>query len=123
MIAQCKVSIKDFMTIMLCVKRMTQDRVQSKPDVLLHSEIKLGLTVLLNADDDKDLLRKFGIAIMSFGVLRRLEMMRVEIKEIAVNELISTEHGCSTKNRRKRFRFKMPNWLVSKLMSALDYLK
>ena len=102
---------------------MTQDHIVSKPDVLLHSEIKLGLTVLLNAGDDKDLLRKCGIAIMHFGVLRRLEMLRVKINDIAVNELISTEPACPTKNRHKRFRFKMSNWLVSKLMSTLDDLK
>ena len=77
--------------------------------MLLHSEIKLGLIALLKEDDDKDLLCKFGIAIIHFGVLRRLEMSRIEIKDVAVDELISMEHVSPTKSKHKGFRFKIPN--------------
>ena len=110
---QCKVSIKDFMTLRLRVKRMTQDRMSTTPDVLLYSEIKLGLATLFNEDDDEDVLFKICITITYFGVLYRLEALQVEIKDVTIDEIVSTECPRTTERRKKGLRFKMPNWLVS----------
>ena len=107
----------------LCVKRVTQDHATSKPDTLLCSETKLGLTMLFNEEDDKDLLFKTGIVIVHFGVLRRLEMLQVWIKDVAVNDLANIEHPHVTKRRKKGFRFKLPDWLAPTFLKRTGQFK
>ena len=105
--SQCKVNIKYFITLRLCVKRITQDHIASNPDAFLYSETKWGLTKLFNEDEDKDLIFKIGIAIIFFGALLRLEELLIEIKDIAIDELVNVECPHKTKLRTKGFsRFK-----------------
>ena len=49
-------NIKSIMCLCKAIKRFTQDRIVSKPDIFLYSKIKLGLQALFNKDKDKDLL-------------------------------------------------------------------
>ena len=112
-IVQCKVNVKDFTTLRLRITRATQDHTVSKLDAPLSSVIKLGLTALLNEDDDKDMLLKVGIAIVCFGVISRLEMPQTQIKDVTINDLVSTERPRATKRRNKGLRFKISDWLVS----------
>ena len=104
---QCKVSTKDFVMLRLCAKSAPQDHVASKPVTLLCSETKLDLTALLDEEDDEDLLCKTGIIIVHFGVLRRLEILQTQIKDVAISDLISVECPRLTKRRKKGFRFKL----------------
>ena len=53
---QHNVNIKSMMLLREAIKRITQDHIALKPDIFLHSEIKLGLQKLFDEDKDKDLL-------------------------------------------------------------------
>ena len=103
----------------LRVKRVTQDHAASKPDMFLRSEIKLGLTTLCNEDDDTDLIFKIGIAIMCFGAPRRLDMTKIEIQDIGINDLVSTDHPRKTKHRSKGFRLKALDFIEAGHVTAL----
>ena len=99
--------MKDFIMMRVRIKRIIQDDAESKPDILLHYEIKLGLAALSDEENDKDLLCKIGICIVYFGMLRRGETLFVEIKEATVSILVSIAFLHKTKRRAKDFRFKL----------------
>ena len=100
------------MTLRMCIKIITQDHVTSKPDMLLCSELKSGLISLIDENNDKDSLFKVGIAIMHFGMLRRMETFSVEIKDVKAEEVVKIEHPYKTKRRSKGFRFVLHDWLI-----------
>ena len=66
-------------------KRITQDHIASKPDMLLHSETKLRLTLLFDEEENKDLLCKIVIIIMCFGSLYHMEILLIDIKDVTIN--------------------------------------
>ena len=105
----CKVKIKDFIILRLQIKRATHDHAVSNPYLLPHSDIKLGLAVSLEEDGDKYTRCKAFISIMYFVLLRRMEMLLIEIKDVTVDEVVSMECPCNPKRRSKGFRFKTPD--------------
>jgi len=117
------INIKCMMLLRKCIKRITQDHLASKPDIFLFSEIKLGLTTLFDEDNDKDLLQKVGISIMYFGVLRRMEILLIQIKDVTVKDLVNVEFPYKTKRRVKGFRFKLPEWLVATFLKYIGQFK
>ena len=67
---ECKNGIENCMALRVHMKMTTQDHAASKPDMLQHSEVKLGLTTSLNEDEDEDSLFKVGIAMVCFFITK-----------------------------------------------------
>ena len=78
---------------------------------------------MLDEDDDENLSCKVGVAITFLGLILRLEMLLLEIKDASVNELSSTEFPHKTKHRSKVLRLKIPSWLVSTLTKHIGQFK
>ena len=77
--------------------------------MLLHSKIKLGLSVLVDENNEKCLLLKVDTSIMCFESLRRVEMMLIEIKDALIGKLANEEFPRTNKHRTKVFRLKLPD--------------
>ena len=106
-IAQCEANVKDFTTLRLWAKRRTQDLIVAKLSALLCSEIKLGLAALLNRHGSKGTLLKVCTVILSFDALCHLEALQTQIKDTIISDLVSVEHPCATKQRKKGLRLKV----------------
>ena len=114
MVVENKVNVKDHVMLRMCTKRTIQDHIASKPDVLQHSETKLGSTNLLNEAEDKDFLFKLGIAAAHFGSLRRMKTLAVQIKNMKTGkELVKIECPCATKRRETGHSFARPDLVSS----------
>ena len=94
------------------MKKITEDHIAVKPDIFVIEEMDHGMSTLFDDNKPKDLMFKVGIAIMCYGVLRKKEILCIQIKDVTINVIINVEFPCSTKRRRKGFRFKIPEKLV-----------
>ena len=55
---------------------------------------------------------KVGVGVMCFGALRRLETLKIEMKDVTIGDLTTIAHPYLTKRRKKGFMFKLPEWLA-----------
>ena len=69
------------------------------------------------------MLFKIDSATMHLGVLRRLETLQIDIKDVVINDLVSAEDPHATKHRKKVLSFKFPGWLVSPLTKHIGQFK
>ena len=96
------VIIKYFYFLLECIKRIARHHIASKPDMLLNSEIKLGLITLFDDQKEKDLMTKACVATMHCGVLRHLWILLIQIKDVyGKEEGINVKFTCKIKCRVK----------------------
>ena len=69
------------------------------------------------------MLFKIDNAIIHLGVIRRLETLQIDIKDVAINDLVSAEDPHATKHRKKVLSLKFTGWLVSLLTKHIGQFK
>ena len=121
-LARYQVDIKMYPVLKKLMKKLTEDHIKSKPDVFLYSEIKHGLEKLFDEDEPKDLMYKVGISIMYYGVLRRCEILVIQINNVTIAEVVRVDYPYPTKRRVKGFKFVIPEWLVPTFQKYVDQI-
>ena len=116
--------MKKMMILRKCVKRITEDHIASKPDTFTFKETKKVLINKFNEEDDKELLCKVGISAMYFRLLRRSEILDMQMKDVETEkEFVRITFPCEIKRRKKGFMFKAPGWLIDTFTKHVKQIK
>lgn len=78
-------NLKDYYKPRMVMKKLTKDHVANESNIFTYLEIK-GTLHSLDDNNPTDLLMKVGISLLYFGLLRKNELLRLEVKDIKIGK-------------------------------------
>ena len=122
-----KINLKVFTRLKLVLKRLTEGYVPRKSPVFTEQEMH-EIFEKLEDDVPVQLIAKVGVALMYYGLLRREEVLEIQLKDVVVRENgeITVRFPYATKTKDDGFEYYVPTKLIpsfTKYLTEIDKSK
>ena len=95
------------------IKSLTMNHLAKKAGIFESTEMDRVFKDMYDESDPKQLASKVAVALMYYGLLRRNESVRIQLKDVqlALSDDVDIDFPYETKRRAKGFSFKIPESL------------